>query len=173
MSRPSKEDLIFKALADARRRRILDLLKIRARTTGELCDAFKGFEVAEFASGWRTIHEHGADERRDGVRFFDRAAFEAVCQHRGAGLADGTALAGEGDVLDAIAVQAEVDVDLVAADGGRLELAQRRPAVFAVFLAGAPRVLDPGMVVTRTASEDDATRASRIGWRLRGRRRRA
>ena len=37
--------------------------------------------------------------------------------------------------------------DLVAADGGRLELAQRRPPVFAVFLAGVPRTLDPDLVL--------------------------
>src|SRR5699024_3729170 len=29
--------------------------------------------------------------------------------------------------------------DLAAADGGRLELAQRRPAVFALFLSGVPK----------------------------------
>lgn len=39
--------------------------------------------------------------------------------------------------------------DLVAADGGRLELAQRRPPVFAVFLAGVPRSLDPDVVLPR------------------------
>ena len=37
--------------------------------------------------------------------------------------------------------------DLVAADGGRLELAQRRPPVFAVFLAGLPKTLDPDLVL--------------------------
>ncbi|WP_425956278.1 ATP-binding protein [Xylanimonas sp. McL0601] len=37
--------------------------------------------------------------------------------------------------------------DLAAADGGRLELAQRRPPVFALFLAGVPRTLDPGVVL--------------------------
>jgi signal transduction histidine kinase len=41
--------------------------------------------------------------------------------------------------------------DLVAADGGRLELAQRRPAVFAVFLAGVPRSLDPDVVLPKGA----------------------
>jgi DNA-binding transcriptional ArsR family regulator len=35
-------DLVFKALADGRRRKILDLLKKRPRTTSELCDAFEG-----------------------------------------------------------------------------------------------------------------------------------
>jgi len=39
--------------------------------------------------------------------------------------------------------------DLVAAHGGRLELAQRRPPVFAVFLAAVPRSLDPDVVLPR------------------------
>ena len=37
--------------------------------------------------------------------------------------------------------------DLVTADGGRLELAQRRPPVFAVFLNAVPRRLDPDVVL--------------------------
>ncbi|GAA2235160.1 ATP-binding protein [Rarobacter faecitabidus] len=37
--------------------------------------------------------------------------------------------------------------DLVAADGGRLELSQRAPAIFSIFLAGVPRVLDPDEVL--------------------------
>jgi DNA-binding transcriptional ArsR family regulator len=40
MSRAGQNDLIFKALADSRRREILDLLKAKPRTTGELCDHF-------------------------------------------------------------------------------------------------------------------------------------
>jgi DNA-binding transcriptional ArsR family regulator len=36
------DDLVFKALADSRRRQILDLLKAAPRTTGELCDRFEG-----------------------------------------------------------------------------------------------------------------------------------
>ena len=40
MSSEEQDDLVFRALADARRRRILDLLKASARTTGELCDRF-------------------------------------------------------------------------------------------------------------------------------------
>jgi DNA-binding transcriptional ArsR family regulator len=39
--REDKYDSIFKALGDSRRREILDLLKQRARTTGELCERFK------------------------------------------------------------------------------------------------------------------------------------
>ncbi|GAA2516421.1 sensor histidine kinase [Rarobacter incanus] len=37
--------------------------------------------------------------------------------------------------------------DLVAADGGRLELSQRVPAVFSIFLAGVPKGLNPDDVL--------------------------
>lgn len=37
--------------------------------------------------------------------------------------------------------------DLAAADGGRLKLSQRVPAVFSLFLAGVPRTLDPDAVL--------------------------
>ena len=39
MERPQREDRIFRALADPTRRRILDLLKRRELTTGQLCEA--------------------------------------------------------------------------------------------------------------------------------------
>ncbi|WP_258726382.1 ATP-binding protein [Cellulomonas sp. NS3] len=39
--------------------------------------------------------------------------------------------------------------DLASADGGRLELAQRRPAVFALFLSGVPAQLAPDVVMPR------------------------
>jgi signal transduction histidine kinase len=39
--------------------------------------------------------------------------------------------------------------DLASADGGRLELAQRRPAVFALFLSGVPAQLAPDVVLPR------------------------
>lgn len=42
MSRAAQDDLVFKALADSRRRAILDLLKTEPRTTGDLCDHFAG-----------------------------------------------------------------------------------------------------------------------------------
>ena len=41
MTKEDKYDLIFKALGDSRRREILDRLKGRARTTGELVEHFK------------------------------------------------------------------------------------------------------------------------------------
>jgi len=44
MSRVRSHDLIFKALADQKRRRILDLLKDGPKTTGHLCDAFKNVD---------------------------------------------------------------------------------------------------------------------------------
>ncbi|HSJ64001.1 MAG TPA: metalloregulator ArsR/SmtB family transcription factor [Gemmatimonadaceae bacterium] len=40
MKSATQDDLVFKALADPRRRAILDLLRSRARTTGELCAHF-------------------------------------------------------------------------------------------------------------------------------------
>lgn len=42
MSREKKEDLVYKALADRRRREILDLLKDDAKTTGDICSNFAG-----------------------------------------------------------------------------------------------------------------------------------
>jgi DNA-binding transcriptional ArsR family regulator len=37
-------DLVFKALADQKRRRLLDLLKDGPKTTGDLCDKFKNID---------------------------------------------------------------------------------------------------------------------------------
>jgi DNA-binding transcriptional ArsR family regulator len=41
MSIDKSQDRIFKALADSRRRHILDLLKNEPKTTGAICDHFK------------------------------------------------------------------------------------------------------------------------------------
>jgi DNA-binding transcriptional ArsR family regulator len=41
MSSAARDDLLFKALADGRRREILDLLRDAPRTTGELCRHFE------------------------------------------------------------------------------------------------------------------------------------
>ena len=40
MSREEDLDVVFRALGDARRRQMLDLLKDRPRTTGEVCERF-------------------------------------------------------------------------------------------------------------------------------------
>jgi len=42
--------------------------------------------------------------------------------------------------------------DLVTADGGRLELAQRTPAIFSVFLQGVPQMVDLDTVVPHRRS---------------------
>ena len=42
MSTAARDDQLFKALADARRREILDLLQAAPRTTGQLCDYVLG-----------------------------------------------------------------------------------------------------------------------------------
>jgi len=44
MSIVDAHDAIFKALGDARRRRMLDLIKDRGRTTGDLCTHFKDLD---------------------------------------------------------------------------------------------------------------------------------
>ena len=40
MSRTSREDLVFKALGDRRRRAMLDFLKAGPKTTGAVCERF-------------------------------------------------------------------------------------------------------------------------------------
>ncbi len=48
--------------------------------------------------------------------------------------------------------------DLVTADGGRLELSQRRPAAFSVFLQGVPRMVDLEKVVPHGRTVKQRTR---------------
>ena len=44
MSRVEKHEQVFKALADAKRREILDEIKDSPKTTGQLCAGFKGVD---------------------------------------------------------------------------------------------------------------------------------
>ena len=44
MSREKSPDLVFKALADSRRREILDLLKDEPKTTGDICKHFTNLD---------------------------------------------------------------------------------------------------------------------------------
>ena len=44
MSKADREERVFKALADGRRREILDLLKQQAKTTGDLCGHFRNLD---------------------------------------------------------------------------------------------------------------------------------
>jgi DNA-binding transcriptional ArsR family regulator len=59
MSRKDSQETVFKALADGRRRKILDLLKDGPKTTGELCECFKRVDRC-------TVMQHlGVLERAD------------------------------------------------------------------------------------------------------------
>jgi DNA-binding transcriptional ArsR family regulator len=44
MSRKDTQDQIFKALADGRRREILDILKDAPKTTGDICEVFNSLD---------------------------------------------------------------------------------------------------------------------------------
>ena len=65
MSRRFSHDLIFKALADEKRRRLLDLLKDGPRTTGDLCERFAGIDRC-------TVMQHLKVLERAGLIFVRR-----------------------------------------------------------------------------------------------------
>lgn len=56
--------------------------------------------------------------------------------------------------------------DLVAADGGRLELSQRKPPVFSVFLSGVPRTYDPQAVLPVGSTVSSVESSKRRRWGL-------
>ncbi len=59
MSSPDPDDLVFRALADGRRREILDLLAAGPKTTGDLCAHFVDWDRC-------TVMQHlGALEKAD------------------------------------------------------------------------------------------------------------
>lgn len=51
--------------------------------------------------------------------------------------------------------------DLAAADGGRLELTQRKPPIFSVFLAGVPRTMNPDVVIPRGVAISSSSKRRR------------
>ena len=55
----SSEDRVFKALADRRRRRILDLLKDQPRTTGEICRRFPSLDRCTVMQHLRVLESAG------------------------------------------------------------------------------------------------------------------
>ena len=59
MSRQKNDDLVFKALADAKRRQILDLLKDEPKTTGDLCAHFKGIDRCTVMQHLGTLEKAG------------------------------------------------------------------------------------------------------------------
>jgi DNA-binding transcriptional ArsR family regulator len=57
MSENGEQDRVFKALGDARRRKILDLLKSRPRTTGEVCEFFPDLDRCTVMQHLRVLEE--------------------------------------------------------------------------------------------------------------------
>jgi DNA-binding transcriptional ArsR family regulator len=54
-----RQERVFKALADARRRRLLDLLKGERRTTGELCAYFPDLDRCTVMQHLRVLERAG------------------------------------------------------------------------------------------------------------------
>lgn len=59
MSTAEKQERVFKALGDRRRRRILDLLKSERRTTGELCSRFPKLDRCSVMQHLGVLEEAG------------------------------------------------------------------------------------------------------------------
>jgi DNA-binding transcriptional ArsR family regulator len=59
MSNTGAQDSVFKALGDARRRRMLDLLRDRPRTTGDLCGRFPGLDRCTVMQHLRVLERAG------------------------------------------------------------------------------------------------------------------
>jgi DNA-binding transcriptional ArsR family regulator len=59
MSRGKNDDPVYKALADGRRREILDLLKDDPRTTGDICDHFKDIDRCTVMQHLRVLEKAG------------------------------------------------------------------------------------------------------------------
>jgi DNA-binding transcriptional ArsR family regulator len=58
-ARGDRQEHVFKALADARRRRLLDLLKLERRTTGELCARFPELDRCTVMQHLRVLERAG------------------------------------------------------------------------------------------------------------------
>jgi DNA-binding transcriptional ArsR family regulator len=59
MSSRDRQERVFKALADARRRRLLDLLKAERRTTGDLCARFPELDRCTVMQHLRVLERAG------------------------------------------------------------------------------------------------------------------
>jgi DNA-binding transcriptional ArsR family regulator len=59
MSRAIKDDLVYKALADRRRREILDLIKEDPKTTGDLCEHFSPLDRCTVMQHLRVLETAG------------------------------------------------------------------------------------------------------------------
>ena len=54
-----RQEAVFRALADHRRRRILDLLKDQPKTTGDLCDRFRNLDRCTVMQHLRVLEAAG------------------------------------------------------------------------------------------------------------------
>lgn len=59
MSREKSHDLVFKALADTRRREILDLLRNTPQTTGNLCANFRNLDRCTVMQHLKVLEKAG------------------------------------------------------------------------------------------------------------------
>ena len=59
MSRGKSHDLVFKALADGRRRQILDLLRDEPKTTSDLCASFENLDRCTVMQHLRVLEKAG------------------------------------------------------------------------------------------------------------------
>lgn len=59
MSRGKSHDLVFKALADNRRRQILDLLRDQPQTTGDICAKFVSLDRCTVMQHLRVLEKAG------------------------------------------------------------------------------------------------------------------
>ena len=59
MSREKSHDLVFKALADTRRREILDLLRDTPQTTGDLCANFRNLDRCTVMQHLKVLEKAG------------------------------------------------------------------------------------------------------------------
>lgn len=83
MSSSSDSDKVFKALADGRRRRLLDLLKDAPRTTGQLCAAFPELDRCTVMQHMRVLEAAGliVAERRGRERWNHLNVLPIKCIH--------------------------------------------------------------------------------------------
>ena len=59
MSRTKIDDLVFKALADSRRREILDMLRDAPKTTGDICRSFDNLDRCTVMQHLRSLEKAG------------------------------------------------------------------------------------------------------------------
>ena len=59
MSREKSHDIVFKALADTRRREILDLLRDTPQTTGDLCANFRNLDRCTVMQHLKVLEKAG------------------------------------------------------------------------------------------------------------------